>query len=161
MAEKTFFEELQERAKIAESKAAERGPILGVGPHTFTIIGGTSGVKESTGNAWSCIVARHTNGHEYRLFYNLYWPLKDGELEPNLNVDAFNWVTGFDPIALSTYKDKDFDNYFNGLTGKQFEIRYTTFRSGRVGIDYKSIPVLLDSLEEVLEVDEIDFDSIE
>jgi hypothetical protein len=161
MAEKTFFEELQEQAKIEESKATERGPELGVGPHTFTIIGGTSGVKEETGNAWSCIVARHTNGHEYRLFYSLYWPLKDGELEPNLNVDAFHWITGFDPVALSTYKDKDFDNYFNGLTGKQFEIRYTTFRSGRVGIDYKATPVLLDSLEEVLEVDEIDFDSIE
>lgn len=161
MAEKSFFEQLQEQAKAAESKATERGPELGVGPHVFTIIGGTSGVKEATGNAWSAVVVRHTNGHEYRLFYNLYWPLKDGELEANLNVDAFNWVTGFDPIALSTYTGKDFDDYFNGLTGKQFEIRYTAFKSGRIGVDYKSIPVLLDSLEEELEVDEINFDEIE
>ena len=161
MAGKSCFEQLQEQAKIAESKATERGPELGVGPHVFTIIGGTRGVTVETGNAWSAVVVRHTNGHEYRLFYNLYWPLKDGELEPNLNVDAFNWVTGFDPIALSSYTGKDFDDYFNGLTGKQFEIRYTTFKTGRIGVDYKSIPVLLDSLEEELEVDEINFDEIE
>ena len=160
MAEKTFFEQLQEQAKEAESKVTERGPELGVGPHVFTIIGGASGVSEK-GNAWSSVVARHTNGHEYRLFYSLYWPLKDGELEPNLNVDAFNWVTGFDPVALTTYTGTDFDNYFNGMVGKQFEIRYTTFKSGRVGIDYKAIPVLLDGIEEELEVDEINFDEIE
>jgi hypothetical protein len=158
MAEKTYFEQLQEQAEAQAASAAARGPELGIGPQTFTIIGGTHGEKD--GREWSCVVARHTNGFEYRLFYNLYWPLKEGELEPRLNVDAFNWVVDFDRPALASYTDKDFDNFFNSLAGKSYEVKYTTSKKGRVVIDWKSSPILLDSLEESLEVDEINFDEV-
>ena len=77
------------------------------------------------GREWSAVVARHTNGHEYRLFYNLYWPLKEGELEPHLNVNVFNWIVGFDPVGIASYTGKDFDDYFNMLTGKSYELKYT------------------------------------
>lgn len=158
--EKSFFEELQEQAAQVEASATERGPELGVGPHQFTIIGGAHGAKD--GRDWSCIVARHTNGHEYRIFYNLYWPLKEGELEPRLNVNAFNFVTSFDKAALAGYKEPDFDAYFNALAGKSYEINYAAAkRSGKIYPDFSTEPILLDTLEEELEVDEIDFGEIE
>ena len=156
--EKTYFEQLQEQAKEQQEKAAERGPELGVGPHQFTIIGGTHGTKGTYD--WSAIVARHTNGFEYRLFYNLYWPLKEGELEPRLNVDTFNWLVAFDPTGIASYKEENFDNFFNALTGKSYEIRYTTSKRGKVVTDFKALPVSLDTLEETLTVDEINFDEV-
>jgi hypothetical protein len=157
--EKTYFEQLQEQAEAAKKAAAERGPELGVGPQSFTILGGTHGEKD--GREWSAVVARHTNGHEYRLFYNLYWPLKEGELEPKLNVDTFNWICDFDKTALASYKEANFDNYFNKLTGKSYEIRYKLSTKGKVVIDFSISPLLLDTLEEELVVDEIDFDAVE
>lgn len=157
--EKTYFEVLQEQAAEAAAAASARGPELGVGPHTFTIIGGTHGAKD--GREWSAVVARHTNGHEYRLFYNLYWPLKEGEIEPRLNINTFNWIVAFDRDALAKYDKNDFDDYFNKLAGRSYEIRYTTSKKGRVVIDMEATPVLLDTLEEELVVDEINFDEIE
>lgn len=158
MAEKTYFEQLQEQAAAQQAAATERGPELGVGPQHFTIIGGTHGSKD--GRDWSAIVARHTNGHEYRLFYNLYWPLKEGELEQRLNVDCFNWICDFDRAALAGYTDKDFDNFFNSLAGKSFEIKYTLSKKSRVVIDFSAAPIALDSLEESLSIDEINFDEV-
>ncbi len=158
MAEKTYFEQLQEQAAAQAASAAERGPELSVGPQHFTIIGGTHGEKD--GREWSAIVARHTNGFEYRLFYNLYWPLKEGELEQRLNVDAFNWVVDFDRAALAGYADKDFDNFFNKLAGKSYEIKYTTSKKGKVVIDWSASPIALDTLEETLSVEEINFDEV-
>lgn len=157
--EKTYFEVLQEQAAAASAAASARGPELGVGPHTFTIIGGTHGSKD--GRDWSAVVARHTNGHEYRLFYSLYWPLKEGEIEPRLNVNTFNWIVAFDRDALAKYDKNDFDDYFNKLAGRSYEIRYTTSKRGKVVIDMAATPVLLDTLEEELVVDEINFDEIE
>lgn len=157
--EKTYFEILQEQAAEAAKAASVRGPELSVGPHTFTIIGGTHGAKD--GREWSAVVARHTNGHEYRLFYNLYWPLKEGEIEPRLNVNTFNWIVAFDRDALAEYDKNDFDDYFNKLAGRSYEIRYTTSKRGKVVIDMAATPVLLDTLEEELVVDEINFDEIE
>lgn len=157
--EKTYFEQLQEQAEAAKKAAAERGPELGVGPHQFTIIGGTHGEKD--GREWSAVVMRHTNGHEYRIFYNLYWPLKEGELEPRLNVDTFNWICDFDRASLSSYKEENFDNYFNALAGKSYEVQYTLNKKGKVVPDFKATPVALDTLEEELVVDEIDFDAVE
>lgn len=159
MAEKTYFEELQEQAAAQAAAAKERGPELSVGPQHFTIIGGTHGEKD--GREWNCVVARHTNGFEYRLFYNLYWPLKEGELEQRLNVNAFNWVVDFDREALASYTDKNFDAFFNALAGRSYEITYTTTKKGKVVIDNKVAPILLDSLEEALTVDEINFDEVE
>jgi hypothetical protein len=159
MAEKTYFEQLQEQAAAQAAAAKERGPELGVGAHAFTIIGGTHGEKD--GREWSAVVLRHTNGHEYRIFYNLYWPLKEGELEPRLNVDTFNWICDFDRAALASYKEADFDNYFNSLAGKSYEIRYNLSKKGKVVPDFSSAPVLLDTLEEELTVDEINFDAVE
>jgi len=156
--EKSYFEQLQEQAEAAKKAAAERGPELGVGPQSFTIIGGTHGVKDD--REWSAVVARHTNGHEYRLFYNLYWPLKEGELEARLNVDTFNWIVGFDPVGIASYTGKDFDDFFNKLTGKSYELKYTTSKKGKVVLDFGATPIALDTLEEELVVDEIDFDSI-
>jgi hypothetical protein len=157
--EKTYFEVLKEQAEKVAATATERGPILTVGPQHFTIIGGTHGEKD--GRDWSAIVARHTNGHEYRLFYNLYWPLKEGELEQRLNVDTFNWIVAFDPTLLAGYKDTNFDAFFNSLVGRSYELRYSTNkRSGKVYLDYTIPPVLLDVLEEELTVDEINFDEV-
>ena len=159
MAEKSYFEQLQEQAKLQSAAAKERGPELGVGPQSFTIIGGTHGSKE--GRDWSAVVLRHTNGHEYRIFYNLYWPLKEGELEQRLNVNTFNWIVAFDPKLLASYTDKDFDNYFNSLAGRSYEVKYTLSKKGKVVIDFEATPILLDVLEEELAVDEIDFDAVE
>lgn len=156
--EKSYFEQLQEQAEAAKKAASERGPELSVGPQQFTIIGGTHGEKD--GREWSAVVARHTNGHEYRLFYNLYWPLKEGELEPRLNVNVFNWIVGFDPVGIASYTGKDFDDYFNMLTGKSYELKYTTSKRGKVVVDFAATPIALDTLEEELIVDEIDFDAI-
>lgn len=156
--EKSYFEQLQEQAEAAKKAASERGPELGVGPQQFTIIGGTHGEKD--GREWSAVVARHTNGHEYRLFYNLYWPLKEGELEPRLNVNVFNWIVGFDPAGIASYTGKDFDDYFNTLTGKSYELKYITSKRGKVFVDFAATPIALDTLEEELVVDEIDFDAI-
>jgi hypothetical protein len=157
--EKTYFEQLKENAEKVAASASERGPELGVGPQPFTIIGGTHGEKE--GREWSAIVARHnTNGYEYRLFYNLYWPLKEGELEERLNVDTFNWIVGFDPKLLTGYKEKNFDAFFNSLVGRSYEINYVVNKKMKVVVDFKTLPILLDVLEETLTVDEIDFDSV-
>lgn len=158
--EKTYFEQLQEQAAIQAAAVTERGPELEVGPHKFTIIGGTHGTSEG-GYDWTAVVLRHTNGHEYRIFYNLYWPLKEGEIEQRLNVDAFNWIVSFDKAALASYKEENFDAYFNGLAGKSYEINYTLTKTGKVVPDFKTPPVYLDDLEDELEVDEINFDEIE
>lgn len=159
MAEKTYFEILQEQAAAAAAAGAQQGPALGVGLHRFTIIGGVSGTKD--GREWSAVAARHTNGSEYRLFYNLYWPLKDGEITPQLNVNVFNWIVGFNPNGLAGYTEKSFDKYFNGLVGKQFEVNYTMSKQNKVVLDFKTLPVETTIAEEILEVDEINFDAVE
>lgn len=156
--EKTYFEQLQEQAEAAKKASVERGPELGVGPQTFTIIGGTHGEKD--GREWTAVVARHTNGHEYRLFYSLYWPLREGELEPRLNVDVFNWIVAFDRAALSSYTETTFDNYFNSLAGKTYAINYMMSKKSKVVIDFKTEPLAMDMLEETLSVEEINFDTI-
>lgn len=158
---KSYFEELQEQAALAEKSMKERttAPTLEEGPHQFTIIGGASG--EKGGRAWSAIVVRHTNGHEYRIFYNLYWPLKPGEISQSLNVNTFNFICGFDKSFLSTYKEKSFDGYFDALTGRSYTINYHTASSGKVYPDFKTLPVYQDVLEETLEVEEINFDEVE
>ena len=160
MAEKelTYFEQLQAEAAKAQENAQARGPELQPGVHQFTIIGGTHGTKE--GRDWSAVVVRHTNGHEYRLFYNLYWPLKEGELTPQLNVSVFNWICAFDRDLLSDYKGEDFDKYFDALVGKQFEIEYVVNKRGRVVVNFNKLPIALNVLEEELSVDEINFDEI-
>lgn len=161
--EKTYFEILQEQAQKAQERAQERGPELGVGPQRFTIIGGISGTHNN--RDWSAVQVRHTNGHEYRLFYNLYWPLKPGEITPQLNVDVFNWIVAFAPDALATYTEPNFDAYFNSLVGKQFEVNYTVVSkgasAGKVVLSFKDKPILLDVEEEEIAVDEINFDAIE
>lgn len=159
MAEKSYFEQLQEQAAAQAAAAKERGPALGVGPHSFTIIGGTHGSKE--GREWSAVVVRHTNGHEYRIFYNLYWPLKEGELEQRLNIKTFDWIVGFDPKAITSYKGADFDDFFNSLSGRSYELKYTLNKKGSVVVDFEALPVLLDALEEELTIDEINFDAVE
>lgn len=161
MAEKTYFEILQEQAAKAAASSKEQGPELTVGTHRFTIIGGASGVSKNTGKEWASVVVRHTNGHEYRLFYTLYWPLKAGELTPRLNVDCFNWIVGFDQAALASYTEVSFDKYFDGLTGRQFDINYTLSKQGKVVIDYKTLPVESGTMEESIELEEINFDEIE
>lgn len=160
MAEKelTYFEQLQAEAAKAQESATVRGPELAPGLHQFTILGGTHGSKE--GRDWSAVVVRHTNGHEYRIFYNLYWPLKEGELEPKLNVSVFNWICSFDKSLLATYKEDNFDKYFDALVGKSFEITYTVNKKGRVVIDFNKHPIPVNVLEEELSVDEINFDEI-
>lgn len=159
MAKKTYFEELQEQAAAAMAAATSRGPELTTGPQQFTILGGTHGTKD--GRDWSAVVLRHTNGHEYRIFYDLYWPLKEGELEQRLNVNAFNWICAFNKDLLASYTDSDFDNYFNALAGKQFELQYTVTKKGKVVVDFSKNPIPLDVLEETLVVDEINFDEVE
>lgn len=163
MAEKTYFELLQEQAAQTKTAGTTQGPELGVGTHRFTIIGGVSGAKD--GRDWSAVAVRHTNGSEYRLFYNLYWPLRDGELTPRLNVDVFNWIVGFDQPSLASYTEKSFDKYFNNLVGKQFDINYTVASrgkyAGKVVLDFTTKPVEITGLEETLEVDEINFDAFE
>lgn len=159
MAEKSYFEQLQEQAAAQESAAKERGPELTVGPQSFTIIGGTHGTTKD-GREWSAVSARHTNGHEYRLFYSLYWPLKAGEIEPGLNVSVFNWIVAFDPTEIAKYTGTDFDNFFNKLTGRAYQINYTVNKSGKVVIDFNTPPLLLDTLESELSLDEVNFDAI-
>lgn len=160
--EKTYFELLQEQAEQAKQAGNTQGPELGVGPHRFTIIGGKTGTTKDKRD-WSALVARHTNGHEYFLFYNLYWPLKNGEIQPQLNVDVFNWIVGFNPTALSNYSEENFNKYFNDLVGRQFEINYSMSKRGKIFIDFKTLPfeVGLIPEEEEVEVDEINFDDIE
>lgn len=157
----TFYEILKKQREQAQAQGTGATPNLTAGKHVFTIIAGVSGASQD-GRGWSALDVRHTNGYQYRIFYNLFWPLKEGEVEQQLNIDTFNWIEAFDPQALVNYAEDNFDAYFNSLKGKQYEITYMPSRDGqKVFVDFKTPPLLLDILEEDILVEEINFDDLE